>query len=395
MERHPTTRGWSFPPADRPPLDDDIERISLRELAARQGRFEHHLMVVGEVGGAQIEIATASEPLYFAHANISDEYALALPTGSPMLDAFPLRTFLSDPSTGEDVGRLRHRVGQLVLHPLGWLHWTGRLRPPYEPFVFEPDARRCGLSLVFCASRPAPVAPDRPLAVSPGLEAEAKSYVLDGAPLGLWDLARESAGPVARVAAATMDLWTSDGSSSIVAPRGAWVVALETDSGSVFTTDLLRLPPRVAAYALPGVRRALVVHSATDEIGPRPPSWDQTPTPPFAPFEENARGMLPTTVGPMRVTALDDARVEVAFGSDAVEVPRYWLARMLFRLGLHAYRVGYLETYGGFFYDDRDGHRFGLRGIGEHRFDDEAACAEAVERLYRAVAPPDYVERLR
>ena len=185
MDRHPTTRGWAFPPGDRPSVDDGIDRVNLRELAARPERYEHHLMVVGEVGGAQLELATASEPLYFAHANISDEYALALPTGSPMLDAFPLRTFLSDPLSGEDVGRLRHRVAQLVLHPLGWLHWTGRLRPPYEPFAFAPDARRCGLSLVFCASRPSPVAPDRPLAVSPGLEAEAKPYVEDGAPLGL------------------------------------------------------------------------------------------------------------------------------------------------------------------------------------------------------------------
>lgn len=396
--RHPTTRGWTFPPDDRPPLGDGIERVNLRELAARPDRFEHHLMVVGEVGGAQIELATASEPLYFAHANISDEYAVALPTGSPMIDAFPMRTFLSDPTSGTDVARLRHRVGQLVLHPLGWLHWTGRLRPPYEPFAFEADARRCGLSLVFCACRPCPVASDRPLAVSAGLQAEAKPYVADGAPLGLWALDEESAGPVARAAEAVMELWV-DGSSAepgaIAAPRGAWVVVLEADTEALAPVDLLRLPPRSEAYVLEGLRRALVVHSATADVGPRPRSWDEAPAAPFAPFEDDSPGVLPMSIQTMRAAAVDDARVTVALGGDAIEVPRYWLARMLFRIALHGYRVGYLETYGGFFYDDRDGHRFGLRGGGELRFDDQASCARAVEQLYRAVAPPGYVERLR
>ncbi|MEQ9324739.1 MAG: hypothetical protein RIF41_36575 [Polyangiaceae bacterium] len=399
MDRHPTTRGWIFPPDDRPPVEDGIDRVNLRELAARPGRYEHHLMVVGEVGGAQLELATASEPLYFAHANISDEYALALPTGSPMLDAFPLRTFLSDPTTGKDVGRLRHRVGQLVLHPLGWLHWTGRLRPPYEPFAFGPDDRRCGLSLVFCASRPSPVAPDRPLRVTPGLEAEAKPYVPDGAPLGLWALADEPAGPVARAANAMMELWTGEAGDSVgtvTAPAGAWVVVLEADSETFAATDLLRLAPRAEPYRLSGVGRALVVHSPSAEVGPRPESWDRTPVAPFAAFEDGERGALPVTIDTMRATARDDARVTIALeGQGEADVPRHWLARMLFRLGLHGYRVGYLETYGGFFYDDRDGHRLGLRDMGHVRFADRAACAQAVETLYRAVAPPGYHERPR
>jgi len=391
MKRHPTTRGWQFPPQERPSPGEGVERVSLRELAARPGRFEHHLMVVGEVGGAQLEIATASEPLYFAHANISDEYAVALPTGHPGVDGFPVRTFLSDTDSGQDVARLRHRVGQLVLHPFGWLHWTGRLRPPFEPFAFAPDTRRCGLTLVFCASRPSPVAPDRPLAVSPGLEEEAKAYVPDSAPLGLWALDGEEAGPVARTAEAVMELWT--GPRPVAAPHGAWVVVLEADEGALFfPTDLLRLEPRSRPYELEGLRRALVVSSPGHDVGPRPSSWDEVPEAPFPPIDGAPPAELPVRIGDLRVEALDAERVRVAIGEAQAEVPRHWLARMLFRLGLHGYAIGYLETYGGFFYDDRDGHRLGLRNGGEVGFADRAACAEAVERLYRAVAPPGYVE---
>ena len=63
-----------------------VVRTNLLELASRPGRFEHHLTVVARVGDAQLEIATASEPLYFAHVNVSDEYAMALPTGDPPVE---------------------------------------------------------------------------------------------------------------------------------------------------------------------------------------------------------------------------------------------------------------------------------------------------------------------
>jgi len=113
-------------------------------------------LVCATVGDVQLEVTTASEPLYFNHINLSDEYAMALPTGDELVDRFPLRTFLSDPVTGEDVGRYNHRVGDLVLHPDGLLHWPGRLRPPYDPFELPPGMRRCGLSIVYCASKPTP-----------------------------------------------------------------------------------------------------------------------------------------------------------------------------------------------------------------------------------------------
>ncbi len=129
-------------------LPGRLQRVNLHELVARPRRFEHHLVVVAGLGPAQLEIVTASEPLAFAHHNISDEYAMALPTGDAMIDAFPLRTFLTDPSSFTDVGRINHRVGDLVLHPHGLLHWPGRLRPPYAPFRFPHGMRRCGLSRV-------------------------------------------------------------------------------------------------------------------------------------------------------------------------------------------------------------------------------------------------------
>src|SRR5690606_14265154 len=81
MERHPITKSWALPPSDRAPLPAPLLRTNVRALAARPGRFEHHLVVVARIGAAQLEQATASEPLYFAHANVSDEYALPLTTG--------------------------------------------------------------------------------------------------------------------------------------------------------------------------------------------------------------------------------------------------------------------------------------------------------------------------
>src|ERR1019366_9123493 len=162
----------------------DVRRTNLRALASRPGRFEHHLLVVARAGAAQLEMATASEPLYFAHLNVSDEYAIALPTGDETVDRFPMRTFLTDAGTLEDVARYNHRVGDLVLHPLGFLHWPGRLRPPFTPLVFPPGMRRCGVSLVFCASSPTPGGGGSP-GVTTGREADAKSYAANAPPLVL------------------------------------------------------------------------------------------------------------------------------------------------------------------------------------------------------------------
>ncbi|MGH7294618.1 MAG: hypothetical protein ACRELB_06790, partial [Polyangiaceae bacterium] len=367
-------------------------RTNLRELAARPGRFEHHLTVVARAGGAQLEIATASEPLYFAHVNVSDEHALALPTGDPAVDGFPMRTFVADASSLEDVGRYNHRVGDLVLHPLGLLHWPGRLRPPFAPFVPPPGARRCGVSLVFCAS--APTAADASSrSVSDGRDGDAKPYVPGPVPLALRDVLRDAPGPVARVGDAVLEVVSGGG--VIRAPRGAYVVVLDAaESGPHFACDLVHLPPGVELDPT-GLRRALVFRSDARDVEAPPPAWDAVPGAPFAVFEDAPRGALPVSAGGMVVTEKDAGLVSVAVGPASADVPRYWLARMLFRVALHRPLLGYVETYGGFFFDDREPrrHRLGVRGAGQIALP-PAEALRLVETLYRAVAPDGYTERL-
>jgi multimeric flavodoxin WrbA len=394
VERHPTASTWRFPPAVRAALPG-VRRTNLRELAARPGRFEHHLVVVARAAGAQLEIATASEPLSFAHINVSDEYAVALPTGDDAIDRFPLRTFLTDPETLDDVGRYNHRVGDLVLHPFGLMHWPGRLRPPFEPFAFPAGMRRCGLTLVFCASSPSPPV-DRLVAVTAGRTVDAKAYGTATPPLGLWELGREDAGTVARVAGASLDLVVRP--ASLAAPRGAYVVVLEADEGADHhACDLLHLEPG-ASLPSGGIARALVMATDEREVQPPPPSWDAVSAAPMVRFEETLRATLPAGSDGMKVTAVDATRVAVAVGPASAVVPRHWLARLLYRVALHAPALGYVETYGGFFYDDRaarDGIvRFGVHAApGSHEVRIAAADAPAfVEALYRAVAPEGYAE---
>ena len=91
---------------------------------------------------------------------------------------------------------------------------------------------------------------------------------------------------------------------------------------------------------------------------------------------------------------VDGTTVRIRIGEEQTEVPRYWLARFLFRVALHGYAIGYLETYGGFWYDDRDGiHRLGVRGKGSVALG-ERELEPTFEQLYRAVAPSGYIERI-
>ncbi len=391
--RHDAARGWAFPSASRSAPEDGIERTNLRELAARPDRFEHHLVVCASVGGAQLEITTASEPLYFAHVNVSDEFALALPSGDELVDRFPLRTFLSDPTTGEDVGRYNHRIGDLVLHPERWLHWPGRLRPPYEPFDFPPGMRRAGLSLVYCASAPTPPT-WCPLPVPPGRAGDVKVYREPGPPMVLASMRGEPR-PLATVGTTTLTLVELP--ETIAPPRGGWVVVLEAlpDSGHA-ACDLYRIAPG-ATLGGSGIVRALVLASDATEPDPVPPSWIAAPSPPFAPWEDVPPGDLPFADRGIEVAVQSRTVVAITVGAMAAEVPRYWLARMLFRVGLHQLRLGYVETYGGLFIDDRgDGPvSIGLRS-GTRRASiaiDRDEALSFVERLYRAVAPPGYTER--
>ncbi len=385
-ERHPVTRTWTFPPV-RAPLPGGLARTNLRELAARRGRFEHHLVVVARIGDAQLEMATASEPLYFAHANVSDEYALPLRTGDALVDAARFRVFLSDPESNADAARINHRAGDLVLHPYGWLHWPGKLRAPFDPPAFPPGQRRAVLSMVFCASkRTEPV--ERPLYVARGREADAKPYVDPAPPMLLAPLGQVRLGVIARVGAARLRV----ASPPFALERAGYVLVLEAE-GDAFVSDLVYVPAG-AIYAGEGVKRALVFESDVDADAP-PESWTRVPPAPFAPFELGDPGTLPFREGELEVRELDAREVEVRVGAaQAARVPRYWLARMLFRLALHGFALGYVETYGGFFYDDREPRvRLGVRGAGSIELERER-LAGVIEALYRAVAPPGYSEEL-
>lgn len=369
-------------------------RTNLLELASRPGRFEHHLTVVARVGDAQLEIATASEPLYFAHVNVSDEYALALPTGDSLVDGFPLRTFVSDATTGEDVARYNHRVGDLVLHPLGAMHWPGRLRPPFAPIVPPPGMRRCGTSLVFCACAPtrsSVVARN----VSTGRDADAKPYVAMPPALVLLDTLREDHGTVARVGDATLRLIVRP--STLIAPRGAYVVVLAADAGSPYRAcDLIHLPPGGSLDAT-GVERALVLEGDTQTAREPPDSWQKVPDSVVASFEDGPRHPLPFSRAGIAAVDADATEVTIRIGAASARVPRYWLARTLFRTTLHRPLLGYVETYGGFFFDDRrhstEGITLGLRA-GDRITLPTSEALSLVEALYRAVAPDGYAERL-
>ncbi len=394
--RHPTTEGWVFPPPDRPALGKGLDRINLREIAARADRFEHHLVVCASIGSAQLEVTTASEPLYFGHVNVSDEYALTLPTGDAIVDKFPLRTFLSDPTSGTDVGRYNHRNGDIVLHPVGWMHWPGRLRAPYEMFAIPPGMRRCGLSLVYCANVPTrssgitiPLASDR--------SDDVKAYVPNGVPMMLSAL-RGASGVIGSIRATTLEL--VENPPSIAPRRGGWVVVLETQAGvDHLAGDLIRVAPG-ASFLATGIKRALVFSSQYSVPDDVPLSWRESSRPPFAPFEDRARGSLPLEVSELVINERSETLVTVSLRGVTVDVPRYWLARTLFRLGLHGLRLGYVEVYGGMFFDDHAGTSNGVHlGLRRDNQRETIVVARAqalalVERIYRAVAPSSYVERL-
>ncbi|MDB4938612.1 MAG: putative tryptophan repressor-binding protein wrbA [Labilithrix sp.] len=395
-ERHPAARTWAFPRAGRPALPSGIERANLREMVARPARYEHHLMICATVDGAQLEVTTASEPLYFSHINLSDEYALALPTGDELIDRFPLRTFLSDPVTGDDVGRYNHRIGDLVLHPEGLLHWPGRLRPPYEPFDFPPGMRRCGLSLVYCASEPTP-ATWCPLPRPQGREEDAKAYVTPAPPMVLAST-RGAPGVLGLIGRTSLVLLELPG--AIAPPHGGWLVVLEAEAGSVHAAcDLLRIPEGATLDGA-GIVRALLLSSSAAGPDPTPPSWRHVASAPFAAYEDGAPSSLPLDVahGGLRIEEVSPSVVAIAVGGARAEVPRFWLSRMLHRVAMHGLRLGYAETYGGFFVDDReDVVLLGVRGEkGAPRAAVAVARGEAIEvieRMYRAVAPVGYRER--
>jgi hypothetical protein len=387
-ERHPCTSTWIFPDPARPALPAPLERTNLRELNARPGRFEHHLMVVARIGDDQLECPTASEPLYFAHENLSDEWVVTLPTGNPMLDAFEPRIFIQDTRTGEDESRFQQRNLELVLHPYGHLHWPGKLRPPYASPPIPPGMRQCGLTLVYCAGVRTPPRDDRPLRVGEGLLPRGKGD--PGVPRAHLDLKHEDAGVIARVGESRLELLV--GSGPIAPARGGYVVLLSADAPHC-VTDVIHVPAG-ATLSGHGIHRALLFTSDSVTAEPPPPSWREVPPPPFEPLTDGPTLSLPLEAGGVRLEEGPPGLVRVCVGESEAEVPRHWAARFLFRWGLHGYRLGYLETYGGLFADDRgERARLGLRG-GERVEIERDALPGVVEALYRALAPPGYAEEL-
>lgn len=395
MDVHPTARTWRLPPA-RAPLAAPLARTNLRELAAREGRLEHHLTIVARIGPAQLEVVTASEPLFFAHQNVSDEHVIALATGDALMDSMPLRTFLSDPASGEDAARLNHRVHDLILHPYGWSHWPGRLRPPFTPPAFPPAiGRRTGLSMVFCGAVPVAPAPDRRAVVSPGREDDAKAYRADAPPLGIVELGRAPLGPLAAIGDVTLSL----AAPPFAPARGGIAILLEGDAEAAFAGDLVWIPP--GASWDPPVARALL--AASPSAGPEPPPrvWSRVPEPPFA---EPPEGALPCAIGAIRLAARSASEVDATLDGVTTRLPRYWLARMLWRIAVHTAVLdgeraaprpclGHVETYGGFFYDDRDGaFRFGLRGAPATTTVAPEALLSALARAWAAVRPEGHDE---
>jgi hypothetical protein len=351
-----------------------VGTMNVLELASRPERFEHHLVVLARIGGVQLEVATASEPLYFGHRNISDEYALAVATGDDLVDKFPLRTFVSD--ARGDVCRYNHRTGDLILHPLGFMHWPGRMRPPYEMPAIPPGMRRSVLSLVYCANVPtASAGVVVPVAAS---DARAKPYVTPAPPMSIVDV-RTHVGVIAAIADTTLEVVTG----TAAPPRGGWVVDLAT-------LEVHRLDPGSSV----SLERGLVFSSRDREPDPVPPAWTSLPEPPFAPLEDAPRGSLPFTHGPLAVVERGPAIAAVTLEDAIAEVPRHWLARTLFRLGLHDLRLGQIETYGGITFDDHAGGDLDV-GLGATTFRIPRVDALGfVERFYRAVSPPGYTERI-
>jgi len=183
--------------------------------------------------------------------------------------------------------------------------------------------------------------------------------------------------------------------STLVAPRGAYVVVLATGGGAKHRVcDLIHVSAGDSLDAS-GIDRAVVLESETVAASPPPDSWKRLPESLVAPFESGRRQPLPFSRAGLAAVEPDDRDVTIRIGAASARVPRYWLARTLFRITLHRPLLGYVETYGGFFFDDRlqasEGISLGLRG-GERITLPAPEALSLVEALYRAVAPEGYSE---
>jgi hypothetical protein len=233
------------------------------------------------------------------------------------------------------------------------------------------------MSLVYCANRRTP---STPVPLAP--HGDIKAYATPAPPMALVPVMTAS-GPIAAIGPTTLSIVVAP--KRIELPRGGWVVVVDGDrSGDLHRVD----PDDSGGLDGHGIARALVFASSTLIPEPIPPSWTGVSTPAFAPFEDRTVGSFHHDDMKIDERSAHTVAISIA-GSPSTEVPRYWLARMLFRVALHPMTLNYVETYGGLYVDDHDGLRIGIRGSGA-----TAITLAQLEQLYRAVAPPGYTERL-
>ena len=152
----PSAAAWAFPPPGRAHLEH-VRRINLRELAARPGASSITWSSCARVGRG-----AARDHHGVASRSISDTSTCRTstrsrcPSGDELVDGFPLRTFLSDPATGEDAAPLQpsHRRPRAASAGRGCTGPAACGRP-YEPFDFPPGMRRAR-TLASSSARPCP-----------------------------------------------------------------------------------------------------------------------------------------------------------------------------------------------------------------------------------------------
>ncbi len=167
---HPNCKFWKIKPgtftpepgvevvqmdAFRDPVDPHRARFGWMNLRARAGsvnRLEHILEIVMRIDNTVIEMATASEPLYFGHSNWGDEFNLLFLTGDDLADQFPARTVFTDTETGEQLGYVKCPNGCMTVHPVGISHWPGMLKEPHKIFNPPDELRRKVFAAVFCSA---------------------------------------------------------------------------------------------------------------------------------------------------------------------------------------------------------------------------------------------------
>ena len=257
---------------------------------ARPARYEHHLMVCATIDGVQLEVTTASEPLYFNHINLSDEYAMRAPDRRRAGRSLPAPHVPVRPGDGRGRRSLqpsRRRPGAPSRRACST--GQGDFARRSSRSTFRRECADAGLSS--CIVQAHPRQPTWcPLPRPVGREEDAKAYMSPAPPMVLASM-RGEPGVLAHIGRTT--LAARRGAGGDRAPHGGWVVVLEAAAGSAHAAcDLLRLPEGTSLDGA-GIVRALLFASNEEGPGPIPRSWS----------EARSRRSLPT-----RRTSLERCR---------------------------------------------------------------------------------------